>query len=334
MGVLIVEQNAFEAPGGADQAHVPALGQVAPEGRAADLPADPAMRHPCLGGGPAVPAARPEPPTAEGAIMTEAHPAPAPKAAPPLAVNLTGMAYETDAGVGRRANIGLLVLETDLTIEDEFRHVLPEGVALYGARLRSPAEITPEKLRLMEAEIPGAAGLLPAIDFDAVGFGCTSGALVIGEPVVAERVREARPGVAVTDPVSAAIAATRALGARRVAVLTPYLPEINAALRAQFQQRGMEIPVMGSFNQPDDYVVARITPAAIRDAMIELGRAPEVDAVFVSCTSLRVARIVREVEAAIGKPVTSSNHALAWRLLRLSGVADSLPEHGRLFETA
>ncbi|MFN8683162.1 ABC transporter ATP-binding protein [Paracoccus sp. P2] len=52
MCILMVEQNAFEALGVADRAYVLALGQVALEGRAADLLADPAMRHLYLGGEP------------------------------------------------------------------------------------------------------------------------------------------------------------------------------------------------------------------------------------------------------------------------------------------
>jgi maleate isomerase len=53
--------------------------------------------------------------------------------------------------------------------------------------------------------------------------------------------------------------------------------------------------------------------------------------VFVSCTSLRLAEAVAEIEAELGKPVTSSNHAMAWHALRLAGVADALPQFGRLF---
>lgn len=52
MCIVMVEQNAFEALGVADRAYVLALGQVALEGRAADLLADPAMRHLYLGGEP------------------------------------------------------------------------------------------------------------------------------------------------------------------------------------------------------------------------------------------------------------------------------------------
>ncbi len=52
MCIVMVEQNAFEALSVADRAYILALGQVALEGCAADLIADPAMRHLYLGGDP------------------------------------------------------------------------------------------------------------------------------------------------------------------------------------------------------------------------------------------------------------------------------------------
>ena len=68
--------------------------------------------------------------------------------------------------------------------------------------------------------------------------------------------------------------------------------------------------------------------------MLELGRHSSVDAVFVSCTSLRVAERIEALEAKLGKPVTSSNHALAWHSLRLAGYAAPLPGFGRLMRLA
>ena len=61
------------------------------------------------------------------------------------------------------------------------------------------------------------------------------------------------------------------------------------------------------------------------------GRDPRVDAVFVACTSLRVAEVAAEIEDAVGKPVTSSNHAMAWHALRLARIDDRLPQWGKLF---
>lgn len=249
-----------------------------------------------------------------------------------LVSNREQLPFSVDRGVGDRANIGLLVLRTDQTIEDEFRHLLPAaGVALYGARLFSETEITPENLLKMQANIAPTVQLLPDVEFGAVGFACTSGALVIGETTVAERVREVLPQARVTDPVTAVLAALKALAVRRIALLTPYMPEINHRLRNALLERGLDVPVMGSFNEPDDDLVARIDAPSIEDAILTVGEDPACEAVFVSCTSLRVARRVAAIEGRIGKPVTSSNHALAWHLLRLAGIEDTIAEHGRLF---
>jgi maleate isomerase len=91
---------------------------------------------------------------------------------------------------------------------------------------------------------------------------------------------------------------------------------------------------MGSFNEGDDRKVGRISPDSLHLAALELGASEAVEAVFVSCTALRLVEVVAEIEAALGKPVTSSNHALAWHCLRLAGVDDPLPRHGRLFTHA
>ena len=152
--------------------------------------------------------------------------------------------------------------------------------------------------------------------------------MVIGEQQVFARIREARPGVACTTPITAAFAAFSALDARRLALLTPYRDDINRFIRDYVEARGFRIPVMGSFNEEDDRRAARIDVASIRDAAIALGRADEVDGVFVSCTSLRLIDAVSEIEAALGKPVTSSNHALAWHCLRLAGIDDARPQFG------
>ena len=52
---------------------------------------------------------------------------------------------------------------------------------------------------------------------------------------------------------------------------------------------------------------------------------------FVACTGLRALEIIPEAEARVQKPVLSSNQALAWHLMRLIGIDDSLENGGRLF---
>ena len=102
-------------------------------------------------------------------------------------------------------------------------------------------------------------------------------------------------------------------------------------MRAYITGAGYQVPVFGSFNEQDDAVVAAIDGASLKKAVRQITRDHEVDAVFVSCTSVRLFDAVAEIEAECGLPVTSSNHALAWHCLRLAGVDGKRPELGRLF---
>jgi maleate isomerase len=130
--------------------------------------------------------------------------------------------------------------------------------------------------------------------------------------------------------VTAAFAAFKALGAQRIGLLTPYAPEINENLMAYFDARGIDVAAVGTFDRRDDREAARISVASIEAAAERIAATPGIDAIFVSCTSLRVAEAVAGLEQRIGLPVTSSNHALAWHCLRLAGVDDAVPA-GRLF---
>jgi len=241
--------------------------------------------------------------------------------------------FKTDLGAGARARIGLLVLESDQTMEWEMRQMadLP-GVALYHARLANEAEVTPETLVQMELEVPKAAALLREyLGLKAIGYGCTSGSTIIGEHRVSELIQMNNPTVPTSNPLTAAKAALKRLGIKRLGLVTPYRPDVTELMQARFEEAGIVIQSVGSFYQQDDRVVGRITSDAILEAALTIGRNDLVDGVFISCTSLRAAGIIQQAEAALGKPVTASNHALAWHLLRLAGIRDEVTGFGRLF---
>jgi maleate isomerase len=250
-----------------------------------------------------------------------------------LLVNRRNLPFTLDGGIAQRAAIGLVVLATDQTIEHEWRQMLHlDGVAFYESRIYNSPTITPETLAEMEGGIAAAAALIkPGIPLDALAYGCTSGAMVIGEDRVFALLREAWPDKPCTTPITAALAGLRALGARRIALLTPYIDEINQSMRRYIEARDITVAAMGSFNNGNDNEVARISAASLEAAILELGSQKSVDAVFIACTSLRVASLIERAEARLGKPVTSSNHAMAWHALRLAGYADAVPGFGRLF---
>jgi len=238
-----------------------------------------------------------------------------------------------DRGIASRAAIGLLVLATDQTMEHEFRHLIRiPGVAVFAARLFNDADITPETLRAIGERIaPATELILPSLHLDVVAFGCTSASMALGEDEVFRQIRRARPGVACTTPITAAFAAFKALGVRRIGVLTPYAPEVNAVVRAYLDAHGVEVAAFATFDKRDDREAARISIDSIASGIASMVRAAPLDAVFVSCTSLRLAEKVAAIEADVGVPVTSSDHALAWHCLRLAGVDDTIQGAGRLF---
>ena len=262
---------------------------------------------------------------AEAAVRTEV--------CEPPKIYRDDLAYEVGEPLGHKCAIGLIVLAPDSTIEQECRRIIPtEGVTLFATRIFFPNDVTRLTLAAMESDIVACAELVhPGRKLDVLAFGCTSGTIVIGEAKVFELMRSVRPGIACTSPMTAGVAGLEALGCKRIALITPYTRDINDLMRDFVQARGIEVPVVGTFNLPYDDQVARITPASLRDAVLELGR-EDVDGVFVSCSSLYVSPIVEQCEAALGKPVMSSDTALAWHALRLGGFADPIDGFGRLFQ--
>ena len=246
--------------------------------------------------------------------------------------DLVRLPFDTDDGFGSRARIGLIVLESDQTIEAEARMLGLAGVDFYHSRIPNSLEVTSETLTDMEQRLPAAAALLPReLDFDVIGYGCTSAATLIGPDRVTAAIQSEHPGVSCTNPITAAIAALHALDAHRVAVVTPYTAEVTAPIARSFADAGLSVTALGSFLEPNDFTVARISPQSIADGVRTVARSADCDAVFVSCTSLRLLASVKDLESEVGVPVLSSNMALFWHLLRLAGVADEIEELGRLF---
>ncbi|NDW52059.1 Asp/Glu racemase [Aliiroseovarius sp. PrR006] len=247
--------------------------------------------------------------------------------------------FDTDDGIGTRANLGMIVLETDETLEAEFARMADfEGVARYHSRIPMVSEIRADTLARMLDDMPASATLFPSsLDFDVIGYGCTSASTVIGSDKVAAAIQSVRPGAKVTDPLAALIAASTSLGAKNLGFITPYIPDVSLKMREKLEDAGFHITAGGSFEEGDDRVVARITEDAIHHAAHQVfASAPAdtpCDALVISCTNLRCLNIIPRLEAELGIPVLSSNTALVWHMLRLAGITDELPDICRLFGT-
>ena len=228
--------------------------------------------------------------------------------------------FELDEDDPREAPFGLIALQTDETIEPELgRYFSDISNPMYVTRVPSGSDVTKDTLSAMERCLPSAAALLPsARQYAVIGYGCTSGSSVIGSDTVEAIVKSGCNTAHVTDPLRSTLACASARSVSRFALLSPYVEEVNTALRTAFSRGGITTDVFGSFGVKEETKVVRISATSIIEAAEELGKDQNVDAVFVSCTNLRTYDALAQIEARIGKPVMSSNQSLAWHMRQLS----------------
>lgn len=234
-------------------------------------------------------------------------------------------AYPYTRAQDTRRKLGLIALQSDESIEDDMRRLLPRDVSLLVSRVPSGEDVSPESLRAMADHLTASATLFPrGVRFDAVGYGCTSGTSQIGTSRIAELVKAGTLTDRVTEPVSALVAACAAVGAKRLAVLSPYVASVSERLREVLAEHGIETPVFGSFAEPNEALVVSIDGPSIVSAATQLVEDAEVDALFLSCTNLRTLDVIAALEQDLGMPVLSSNLVLAWHMLGAPGMPRDL----------
>jgi maleate isomerase len=215
--------------------------------------------------------------------------------------------------------IGLIVLQTDETIERDMHRLLGD-TPFYVSRVPSAPQVTSETLQQMADEISGAAALLPqALEYGVIGYGCTSGTAQIGPDHIASLVNAIAATKGVSEPVSALIAACKHLDIKRLAFLSPYIAEVSDRLRDVLRDAGVQTPVFGSFAEAEEAKVVRIDQQSIIDAAVDLCQQGDVDGLFLSCTNLRTLDVIAPLEEKLKMPVLSSNLVLAWHLSQIAG---------------
>jgi maleate isomerase len=215
---------------------------------------------------------------------------------------------------------------------DTEQFLAADGVTIFSTRLPMSPVATPDSLAAMGDHLEHAARLLvPGSRLDVVGFSCTSGTIAIGEDRVNEAIHAARPAVQVTTPIRAAVTALRRLEVRRISLLVPYLVPTAHLVSDFFEAQGFAIERRATFDLGGDPQMNLLPPEALIAGAMQVDT-PRSEAVFISCTGLRTRHVVGEAERRLGKPVVTSNQALAWHSLRLAGLEDQLTERGKLFE--
>ena len=238
-------------------------------------------------------------------------------------------AYEPDwtvlpseLGAPPRAVAGLIALANDSGIEDDFRAWLDgSGIKIATTRVFTPAVSNISDFQALEGKLGDATVLLmPQSDLDWVAFGCTSATVAMGVAATHKAIQKGRPGVGISDPISATLAALDYLRCRRIALITPYRPAINVAVEKFLLEAGIKLVAKGCFPLDTDRERSRLTSDTIIKIIEDFVDGLSVDGIFIACTALQTVAVVDELERRTGKPVVTSNQALAWHTVKACGV--------------
>lgn len=143
------------------------------------------------------------------------------------------------------------------------------------------------------------------------------------------RVRE-RSGLDVTTPATAAVAALRALGLRRIAILTPYQPVADENVRRYFTESGFDVVRLVGMRVPLATEIAKVDHTRLIPLLQGLD-GDDVDGVLQVGADLSMGRLADEATRWLRKPVTAINVATVWHAVRRLGIDDRFPGFGPLF---
>jgi maleate cis-trans isomerase len=225
-------------------------------------------------------------------------------------------------------HFGVLIPSTNTTVEIECR-LLPATYQAHVGRLKSSGagSFSPSR----DEDIDYQSHLLGTARVEMVILAQTSASLHADDydDVVTKRM-SAGAGVPAVTSAQAVGRAVRALGARRIAIVSPYSPAVNDRAARYFEKRyGLATVALEGFGATDAYAIGKLGPQNARDAFARIDR-PEIEVFVVPGGNFPTMPSVAAWEREFRKPVVTTNQASIWAMLRAFDAADRLPAFGRL----
>lgn len=243
----------------------------------------------------------------------------------------------------RTLRIGQIVPSSNTTMETEIPAILrareavaPERFTFHSSRMRMK-KVTKEELAAMDADSDRCALELSDARVDVLGYACLVAIMSMGrgyhrvsEARLHQRTQENGAPAPVVTSAGALVDGLRAIGAKKVSILAPYMKPLTALVIDYIEHEGIEVVDSISLEIPDNLEVGRQDPRAPIEITKKLKTAG-VDAVVASaCVQMPSLASVQPIEDRIGLPVLSSSVATTYMMLRQLGLQPAVPGFGAL----
>jgi maleate isomerase len=214
-----------------------------------------------------------------------------------------------------------LVTPYDFALDRELWRWTPDDVTLHLTRLPfAPLDVTVEMVTMLGEpdEIVAATRQVITVAPKVVVYACTSGSFIRGrdgERSIRQAVTSAGAPAAITTS-GALVEALDTLDVRRVAIATPYIHEITAALSDFLEASGRT--VVGVSDLSMEAAIWTLQYDAVAD-LVRAADHPDAEAIVISCTNVPTYDLIAPLEAELGKPIVTANQVTMWAALRLAG---------------
>jgi maleate isomerase len=228
-------------------------------------------------------------------------------------------------------HFGVLIPSTNTTVEIEYSRLLPATLQAHVGRLLTSG--TGPFAPSLDADVEYQARLLGTARVEVVSLAQTSASLFADDydATVVQRMSTAA-GVPAITSAQAIGQAVKALGARRIALVSPYSPPVIQRAKQYYEGKfGLDVVALEGFAASDSYMIGKLGPENARDAFARINR-PEIEVLVVPGGNFPTMSFIPAWEHEFGKPVITTNQAALWAMMRIMGVSDALSGLGRLLE--
>lgn len=236
--------------------------------------------------------------------------------------------------------VGLVVPSSNVTVETEMPALLsrhPDAqFSFHSSRMRMQA-VSPEQLRAMNAQRERCILELGDAGIDAVLYACLVALMVAGhgehqrvEGLVAEQLATGGSDAAVRSSAGALVEGLRALDAKSIVLVTPYMRPLAEKVVEYIEAEGIRVLDWRALEVSDNAEVGCIPGERVMDAARSLDLSGADALVISACVQMPSLPLVQAAEDEFGIPVLSAATAGAYSLLRALDLPVDLPDAGSL----